>query len=554
MNTATLLPNPDRFHLEYIACSDNTLTITVTSVQKTAPCPICGQSSQRIHSRYQRTLADLPWNQIAVRIHLRARKFFCDQPDCKRLVFTEPLPQLAARYARKTLRLNTALYLIGYALGGEAGAKVAVGLGLCVSPDTLLNRVRQEATAPLPQPAVQAVGVDDFAFRKGLRYGTILVDLDRHRLLDLLPDRTAESLTEWLKAHPQIQLVSRDRASAYSEGAKEGAPQAKQVADRWHLFKNLGDMLERLLCRHYKPMREVTRQMAAASTVEAEAQRQIPVKLEDKPAPSASAKPLTRAEQHSALRREKRLCRYEQVMELRRQKLSVRAIARKTGLCRNTLRKWLNAGCFREQAKPGPRRSQLAPFTDYLKTRWDDGIHNATLLFAEIQEQGYTGSIAVVQRYMKPWRKLVRGQPHPHREEPPSSRTVMWWHFGYVSKDAALRQKQTAFVEQLAQLCPEVKTAQEMVLRFAEMIKQRRSEQLNDWLNEAAQSQIAELRNFAKSLRQDYAAVQAALSSEWSNGQTEGQVNRLKLVKRQMYGRAKFDLLRARVLPMQQAA
>lgn len=313
-------------------------------------------------------------------------------------------------------------------------------------------------------------------------------------------------------------------------------------------------MLERLLCRRYKQMQEVTRQRAAATTralPEPEAQR-VP---ESEPETQTTSSPsLSQVQQESAFRRERRLSRYELVRELRRQKLSIHAIARKTGLSRNTLRKWLDAGCFREIAKRSSRHGKLTPFADYLQQRWEDGLQNATLLYEEIKAQGYKGSINLVQRHVLPWRKLARGQPRLPRDEPPSTRSVMWWLLGHVSKDAALRQKQTAFVEQLVHLCPEVKTAQEMALRFTTMVKEQRASQLNGWLNDAAQSQIAELGNFAKSLRQDYAAVEAALSSEWSNGQTEGQVNRLKLVKRSMYGRAKFDLLRARVLPMQQAA
>ena len=552
MNTLTLLPDPTRFRLEYIVNATNRVTLIVTSIQTTVRCPLCGGASGRVHSRYQRTLADMPWNQIAIRLHLGVRKFFCANALCPRVIFTEPLPGFAARYARKTLRLNEVFYLIGYALGGEAGARVAEGLGLNTSPDTLLNRVRQAVAVPAQEEEteVSELGVDDFAFRKGHRYGTILVDLVRRRVLDLLPDRTADSLAAWLKAHPSVKIVSRDRASAYSEGAKEGAPQARQVADRFHLLKNTSDMLERLLTRHYKHLRETARQVRAApkqtspSPAPPELQTDVPV----------LSQPSTRVQHDSVFRRERRLSRYEQVRELRRQKLSVRAIARKTGLSRNTLRKWLDTDGFREQAKPPQRKSKIAPFTDYLKQRWEDGFQNAALLYEEIKAQGFEGSITLVQRYILPWRQAARGQPRPHREEPPSSRTVTWWLLGHVSKDAELRQKQNAFVEQLAQLCPDVKTAQELALRFTRMVKERHADEFTQWLDAATDSNIAELKGFARCLRQDFAAVEAALSCEVSNGQVEGQVNRLKFIKRQMYGRAGFDLLRARVLPMQKAA
>ena len=235
METNTLLPCLEGIRVESVSATANAIVLSLWTTRLGVGCPRCGQVASRIHSHYPRTLADLPWNRVAVLIQLRARKFFCDNPACERRIFTEPLPDLAARYAHKTRRLQGALYLIGYALGGEAGARVAVGLGVTVSPDTLLNRVRQVGASSTSAETVEAVGIDDWAFRKGRRYGTILVDLERHRLLDLLPERTATCLIPWLAAHPRVKVISRDRAGEYALGARLGAPQARQVADRWHL-------------------------------------------------------------------------------------------------------------------------------------------------------------------------------------------------------------------------------------------------------------------------------------------------------------------------------
>ena len=276
------------------------------------PARLCGFQSGRVHSRYQRTLADLPWNQVAVRMHLRSRKFFCDNPTCERVVFTEPLPKLAARYARKTLQLQEALYLIGYLIGGKAGARVATGLGLCVSPDTSLRRVRQVAQEHKPSTnGLRVVGVDDWAFRKGHRYGTILVDLQRRCLAGgLLPDRSSESLAAWLKQHPTIEVISRDRAGVYAEGARQGAPQAQQVADRWRILRNLGEMVQRLTAQHVPSLQQAADQVKATTT---------PLSFSPPPAPV----PVSPSEQQRLTHRQQRLTRYQKIQQLHQQGVDI---------------------------------------------------------------------------------------------------------------------------------------------------------------------------------------------------------------------------------------
>ena len=550
MATVTLLPIYDGLHIDAISQETAAIVLRLSTNASSARCPECGNHSQRVHSHYQRTLTDLPWSKISVHIHLHSRKFFCEQALCKRKVFTEPLPELAARYARKTVRLQEAFYLIGYALGGEAGARIAAELGLSVSPDTLLDSVRRAAAPSHSEASVQAVGVDDWAFRKGQRYGTILVDLDKHKVLDLLPDRTAESLIAWLKAHPGIKVVSRDRASAYSRGAREGAPEATQVADRFHLVQNAGEMLERVLHRQHRALRDaVQNAMPVPPTAQNVVEAAAPTPFERDPQPFCAAKAQSK---HC---RDRRKDRYERLKELQEQGLSLRAMAEKSGLSRNTVMKWIRADAFVEIAKrPGGSRL-LAEHLAYLKERWQAGCHNATALYAELQERGYVGSLAVVQRQVQSWRKDLLEKAEKGWESPPSIRRVRWWLLGHFHRSQPERKvEEQAFVARLCTLCPEIALVQKQVLEFVEMLRKRQAANLPVWLSEAQNSAIPELRSFALSLQQDYPAVLAALTSAYSNGQVEGQVHRLKAVKRSMYGRAKFDLLRARVMPMRKAA
>ena len=257
MKSSTLLPVSEGLRIESLSAEATGIVIRIATIKEAVACPSCGHSSNYIHSRYQRTLADLPWNQVAVRIYLLVRKFFCTHSARTRRIFAELLPELAARYARKTVRLQEAFYLIGYALGGRAGAQVAVELGLAASPDTLLRRVRQVAEEQYTPPTdLRIVGVDDWAFRKGHRYGTILIDLQRRRMVDLLPDRSSDSLAVWLKQNASIEVISRDRAGVYADGARQEAFQAQQVADRWHLLLNVGDAMERLTAQHTVHLRQ----------------------------------------------------------------------------------------------------------------------------------------------------------------------------------------------------------------------------------------------------------------------------------------------------------
>jgi transposase len=439
------------------------------------------------------------------------------------------------------------LLAVGLACGGEGGARLADRLAMPVSPDGLLRAIRRVALPVTQTPRV--LGVDDWAFRRGKRYGTILCDLERHRPVDLLPERSSEAFANWLKAHPGVEIVSRDRGDYYIKGATTGAPDAVQVTDRWHLLKNLREALVRVVDRHCQQVHAAAR--AAIAAVEAEPPD--PPKestANDGPPPSMS---LTRAEQLKQERRKRRLDRYQRVVELHAKGASILEIGRQLGMHRRTVRRFLAAGCFPERAqRQSPRETD--PFVDYLRRRWEEGCHNAAQLMEELRERGFEASYDMVRRRVASWRTHRRDsspsecsdkRPRPPTKRPSSNR-VAWLLF---KPQCDLTPKEQALTESLAEHCPPLEKAAALSQEFRDMVRERKAQGLEDWIARASASEgVVELRRFAEGLRTDLAAVKAALSLSWSNGQVEGQVNRLKLIKRQMFGRAKFDLLRQRVL------
>lgn len=544
LNPLDLFPNSTALLLRHVVLKPDAITFVVQTHDTTAGCPACGQASARIHSRYQRRLAGLPWHGRPLRLQLDVRRFVCVSPDCPRQIFTERLPELAAPYARTTIPLHQAHTQIGAALGGEAGSRLAARLVMPTSADTLLRRVRQAA---VPQrPAVRVLGVDDWAFRKGHHYGTILCDLERRRPVDLLPERSAEALCAWLQQHPEVEIISRDRGDDMIRGATAGAPQATQVADRWHLLRNLLDALKGTVDRHQADIR------AAVDLVDR------PEQPHDAGGGPAAADPATAAarvagpEQRQA-RRAQRLACYEQVRALHNQGLSRRQIAEYLRIDRSTVRRFMNTDTFPERAGRRGHRS-TDRFVEHLTQRWANGCRNAAQLFVELQTRGFSGSYYAVRRQLARWRgaapasatgSLPRGAK-PMVIERPSARRVSWL---LLKEDSDLKPDERRFRDGLLNRCPELRAATELAREFRSMVRERRAGAWEGWIGRStAPAAVREMRTFAEGLKKDEAAVRAALQVEWSNGQVEGQVNRLKLIKRQMYGRANFDLLRHRVL------
>jgi transposase len=553
-----LLPHLDYLVIENVIVREREVVIVVAAREPTAPCPICTRRSDRFHSEYLRTLHDLPIGPNTVVLRVRVRRFRCSDRHCRQRTFAERFPGLGRVRARRTHGQQAALEEIGIALGGTAGASLARKMRLPTSGSTILRLVRARKDPSAPTPRV--LGVDDWARLRGQTYGTILVDLERHRPIDLLEDRTAETLAQWLREHPGVEVIARDRAGAYADGARRGAPTAIQVADRFHLVVNVGDALERVLSRKHSVLKAVAAldQLAGES---GQAATQTTMSSTSRPAAPAAANHPTRQNQLKQARRSRRLERYEAVLALDKLGLSRRAIGRELGISRNTVKRFLQAGDFPERAEGRPKPTILLPFEAYLRERWTAGCHNARTLWEGIRRQGFPGSAALVRQFVAHWRPSPgRRGPTPRQAvtealspTPPvrkptraiSPRQARWLLLRAVDK---LAPEEQLLRDKLLAADVELAGAKSLAEEFGQIVRRRDRLALEPWLERAEGSGISEFRQFAIVLRRDIAAVKAALSLIWSNGQTEGQINRLKVLKRQMYGRASLLLLKRRFL------
>ena len=528
----TLVPDATEVALECLkVAGPGQLSMLLRAVRSASACPGCGTFSARVHSRYLRKLSDLPWEGLPVRVQLRTRRFFCVRPECSQTIFAERLPSTVMHYGRRTCRLSQAYSVLAMALGGEAGARLAIALGMKTSGDSLLRHLRRSAHS-LATHSPRVLGIDDWAWRKGHRYGTILCDLERGRVVDLLPNRDAESVQSWLRSHPGAEVISRDRASAYAEAARKAAPKAVQVADRWHLMRNLSEAMLQVL----QPRHGLLAQAAKACT-----EQEINLVTCSPSLEQINARNMRGAKQREVTRG-RRLARYETVLDLVRKGVSQAEISRTLGVDRRTIRRWNRGGAFPER-KTRQRKHCVDRYATYLDQRWQEGCHNATELWREIREQGFRRGARLVRqwarnRYGPRTRLEKQAVTMPVAILRASPRSTAWW---LLSQPAEAR----AYLEQLCQRSPEIASCAAAAREFMRMVRERDCAAWPRWL-ETAKTTL--LSRFATHLARDQDAVIAALTLPWSNGPVEGQVHRLKLIKRSMYGRANFDLLRLRVL------
>ncbi|MEM9807539.1 MAG: ISL3 family transposase [Cyanobacteria bacterium P01_D01_bin.56] len=547
-----LLPDSSALALKHWDLDTTTqqFVITVESTQVMANCPLCQAPSGRVHSHYQRTLRDLPLVQFSLTLLLEVCKFFCLNDSCQRRIFTERLPSIVAPWARRTVRYTDHLIAIGLELGGAAAARLSHRVGYGYSRNTSLRLL---SGLPLPEVVTPKIlGIDDFAFRKGHHYGTILVDLETNHPIALLPDRTAETLATWLKDHPGIEILSRDRSKTYKRGMSQGAPDAIQVADRFHLLHNLEETLEKALKGHSKILKQVEQEQLQSEGV-----------IGSKVSGAQSSDTRTAQQRKTAQKRAERLNNYEQVHSLRKQGYKVKYIAYHLGMGKRTVYTYLSHETFPEW-QPSSRqcRSIVDPYKPYLLDQWSQGRQHTKQLFKEIQQLGYSGTYETVARYTHTLR-LTQPQPIPNPDslkdlpgrgpapkmtikpqKPLSARRAAWL---VLQQTDTLTDKQKTLLERLTQHAELSETIQ-LTQGFIDLVRQRLPEQLDSWLEKAKNSTVKAFQSFSKGIEEDYEAVKAGLTLDVSNGPVEGQNNRLKMLKRQMFGRAGLDLLAKRLI------
>ena len=534
-----LVPDSDRMNVVSVAVvgKNERIVVELEANASDSVCPLCHQKTTRVHSWYRRALADLPWADIPVTISLKVRRFFCSNVDCTRMIFCERLPSVATAWARRTERLAETQRRIGLALGGAAGARLAAALKMQVGIDLMLGLIRRHHPTKTPGPRV--LGVDDWALRKGQRYGTILVDLERGTIVDLLADRSASRLTTWLQTHPGVEIVTRDRSQTYADAIQAGAPAAIQIADRWHLLKNLSEVVFKILQQEHSVIQQRLEFAAKRGAGHPELTEAVL---------SAGSEQLTPSQQ-------RRKAGIALARQLHRQGWTQKAIAYRLNVHPKTIQRYLRTSTP-NVTRRRKKRLLLTPYKNYLLQRWNEGCHNATQLFREIRLQGYLGAVTIVRDFVQQLRRAsglppgVRSRDGRHLDEdptrrPPSLRTIAWLIVQPPERWTAETEKRLA---QLSADHPKLAVTIRLARAFAAMVRQRQPEQLDAWLRQASDCSFRSWRNFAAGLRQDEAAVRAALAYSWSNGPTEGHVNRLKAVKRAMYGRAKLDLLRQRLV------
>ena len=537
---AVLFPHLAGLRVHRVEDAGDAVVIVASCRAEAACCPRCGQESARVHGGYARLVSDGAAGGRPVLIVLQVRRFRCRNPACPAVTFAGQAGGLSERYRRRSVPLTAMLAGFGLELAGRAAARLAGTLGIVVHPATVLRLV-----AAVPEPEItaapQVLGVDDFALAKGQVYGTVLVDMRTADVIDLLPDREAATLEAWLKAHPGAGVICRDRAGNYAEGARAGAPDAIQVADRWHLWHNLAEYAEKTVAGHRGCLKDQPGGGDAPGPGDTPEQ-EPPVRAEDTQVPPDGLLDACGRERRLVARTRERYADIHQRLDAGE---SLSAISRVTGLDRKTVQRFARAGSAGELlGKATSRESKLDKFTPYLHQRWNEGITDAAQLHAELRQRGWAGSEQTVRRYVRPFRQALAA-PDPAPAVPKTRQITRW----LLTRPDHLQEDEQAQLDAIRTRCPHIDALAGHVTAFAEMMTARTgSRDLEAWLAAVEADDQAGLRSFTIGIRNDMQAVTNGLTLHWNSGRVEGTVNKIKMIKRQMYGRAGFDLLRKRVI------
>jgi len=537
-----LFPQLAGLRVDRVEDTGDAVVISASCTASSGCCPACGSVSARVHGGYWRTVADGAAGGRPVVIVLRVLRFRCVDPSCPKVTFTVQEQGLTSRYCRRSVPLTGVLTGFGLELAGRAGARLAGRLGITVHSSTVLRLV-----AAVPERAAAAapavLGIDDFALRKGHVYGTVLVNMDTGDVVDMLPDREAATVEAWLKEHPGAAVICRDRAGAYAEGARNGAPGAIQVADRWHLWHNLAEYSEKTAGRHRACL------LAAGRGEEPGDGRREEEQAPVGSCPDAESR-LPPDGFLDACGRERRLVtrtreRYADIRARLDAGQSQAAIARQAGLDAATVHRFARAASIDELlVKAVTRQSKLDKYKPYLCQRWNDGIRDAAALHAELREQGWAGSALTVRRYLAPFRSTTAPAVPPPAV--PKTRQITRL---LLTRPDRLHPDEHAQLAGIRARCPHLDSLAGHITTFAAMMTSRPgADALDAWLAAIEADDQPELHSFATGIRNDRQAVINALTLPYSSGRVEGTVNKIKMIKRQMYGRAGFTLLRKRVM------
>jgi transposase len=527
--------------LEQLDRHENILQATITSQQPTSKCPTCGTPSSILHSHYQRTVQDLPVGESSMTWTLRVRRFRCRKRSCSQQVFCERFTQGLYAYSRNTSRVNALFEKTSLSIGASPASSLIPNFELKASSSTMLRRAHQ-ATTTNTLGTLKIIGIDDFAFQKGHTYGTIIVDHEQGSVVDLLPDRSAKTLVTWLKAHPEIEIITRDRSHEYSKACAEGAPQAKQVFDRWHVLKNLRDALEHLLKRNSKQISEIAKEFRSTSS--------IPINKGSKKH-QAHAKSMLEVRRERILRARKLFAEHQNIAR----------VAKALPASKVFVRKAIRSEGFPDLRDNARATSLLERWVPELEARFVSGLRNAKQFWRELCELGFVGSY----KRIHDWVRFRRDQQEtrdtgqvttvspaaisaplgPARTRSFTPRQLVWL---LLFADEKLNNQDAKILERLSVVCPDVPKVRVLALEFQRLIREKDVKALEAWFTAVKLSGLPDLISFAVGLEREREPLEAAISEVWSNGRAEGHVNRLKLIKRQAYGQAGFELLRKRVL------